>query len=241
MNTLKRSHIYILVFFFTISLCIAKQHIELDNTTKAPDMNAQLNYSEKVEDYDDYNEVEILYPLEIRNYQNDNTSLEYKYKVKIEGISGAYKYKYKDKENYLVFTANGEAEIVLESNESIIIYDIPDNSSYEIEQITDVSNKYVTKIDNKENNKTTGTVSSTSLVEFNNETLKEVVKPEVTPKPEVKPEQEETVKPEDNIEEDEDEIENPYTVDKHFLLILMATLALMLVLTAKVLNIKRFG
>jgi hypothetical protein len=235
MNTLKRSHIYILVFFFTLSICIAKQHIELDNTTKAPDINAQLNYSDKVEDYDDYNEVEILYPLEIRNYQNDNTSLEYKYKLKIEGISGAYKYKYKDKENYLVFTANGEAEIVLESNESIIIYDIPDNSSYEIEQTTDVSNKYVTKIDNKENNKTTGTVSSTSLVEFNNETLKEVVKPEV------KPEQEETVKPEDNIEEDEDEIENPYTVDKHFLIILMTTLALMLVLTAKVLNIKRFG
>lgn len=228
MNTLKRSHIYILVFFFTISLCIAKLHIELDNTTKAPDMNAQMNYSEKVEDYDDYNEIEVLYPLEIRNYQNDNTSLEYKYKLKIEGVSGAYKYKYKGKENYLVFTANGEAEIVLESNESIIIYDIPDNSSYEIEQVTDVSNKYVTKIDNKENNKTTGTVSSTSLVEFDNTIIKEVVEPE------------EPTKPEDNIKEDDD-VNNPYTVDKHFLIILMATLAIMLVLTAKVLNVKRFG
>ena len=213
MSTIKRQHIYVLVVFFTIALCITKQHIEQESLSKHPNMDAQNNINEE---YEDYYELDILYPLEIRNYQNDNIKLEYIYKLKIDGISGTYKYKYKDKENYMVFTANGEAQIVLESNESITIYDVPDNSTYEIEQLTDVSDKYTTKIDNKENNKTTGTITSTSLVEFDNETIKEIVEP-------------------DHQEE------NPYTKDKHYLILLMSTVALVLILCARNLKVKRFG
>lgn len=211
MSTINRKHIYILIIFFTIGMCITRQQLELDNTTPLPNMDAQ----NKIEEYDEYNELEITYPLEIRNYQNDNNSFEYTYKLKIKGISGTYKYKYKDRENYMVFTANGEAKIVLDSNESIIIYDIPDNYEYEIEQITDVSDKYTTKIDNEENNKVTGTITSNSMVAFDNETRKEVVAPEKE--------------------------ENPYTVDKHYLIILMSTLALMLIILARAVKIKRFG
>jgi len=211
MSTINRKHIYILIIFFTIGICITRQQLELDNTTPLPNMDSQ----NKIEEYDEYNELEITYPLEIRNYQNDNNSFEYTYKLKIKGISGTYKYKYKDRENYMVFTANGEAKIVLDSNESIIIYDIPDNYEYEIEQITDVSDKYTTKIDNEKSNKVTGTITSNSMVAFDNETKKEIVSPEKE--------------------------ENPYTVDKHYLIILMSTLALMLIILARAVKIKRFG
>ena len=195
-----------------MDLCITKQHVELDNTTSLPNMDSQLNISENE---DIYNEIEILYPLEIRNYQNDNNSLKYTYKLKIEGVAGTYKYKYKDKEDYMVFTANGEAEIILESNESIIIYDMPDNSSYEIEQLNTASDKYVTKVDDRINNKVSGNVTSNSLVEFDNQTIKAIEAPG-------------------------EEQENPYTKDKHYLIVLMATLAFMLIITAKALSIKRF-
>lgn len=213
MNTIKRKHIYILVVFFTIALCITKQHLELENAEKAPNLETQNNI---VEEYDEYNELEIVYPLEIRNYQNDNNKLEYTYKIKIEGISGAYKYKYKDQENYMVFTANGEAQIILDSNESIIIYDIPDNSKYEIEQVTDVSATYTTKINNEELLKTAGTINASSVVAFDNETIKEIVEPE-------------------------HKEENPYTKDSHYLVLLMCALAVVLIMAGKTLKINRFG
>ena len=86
---------------------------------------------------------------------------------------------------------------------------------YEMEQITDVSDKYTTKIDNEKSNKVTGTITSNSMVAFDNETIREVVAPEKE--------------------------ENPYTVDKHYLIILIATVALMLIILARALSIKRFG
>lgn len=209
-NNLNRKHIYIIALFIIVAISITTSHIELDHRE-----NQLLNPQPNVEQYDDYKEIDILYPLEIRNYQNDNKVIEYTYKIKIKDISGAYKYKYKDKESYMVFTANGESQFVLDSNESIIIYDLPENVEYEIEQTTNVSGNYTTKVDKEYKTITKGNVTASSQVAFDNETKK----------PETKPEHQE---------------KNPYTKDSYYFIVIIASFALILGMIGKNYKIKRF-
>ena len=207
MNTINRKHIYFLVIFFTIAFCITNTHIELDHREKV-NIEIQNNIEDVVEE-------EKFYPLEIKNYQNDTKKLEYSYRIKIDGISGAYKYRYKTKESYLVFTANGESTFTLESNESIIIYDLPERVQYEIEQITDVSKTYTTKINNEFKTKVIGNVTATAEVAFDNETIKE----------EVVPEQKE---------------ENPYTKDSYYFVIIIAFFAILIGVMGRSYKFRRF-
>lgn len=209
-NNINRKHIYIIALFIIIAISITTSHIELDHRE-----NQLLNTQQNVEQYDDYKEIDILYPLEIRNYQNDNKVIEYTYKIKIKDISGAYKYKYKDKESYMVFTANGESQFVLDSNESIIIYDLPENVEYEIEQTTNVSDNYTTKVDKEYKTIIKGNVTASSQVAFDNETKK----------PETKPEHQE---------------KNPYTKDSYYFIVIIASFALILGMIGKNYKIKRF-
>lgn len=207
---IKRKHIYILAIFLIVTISITTGHIELDHR-----QNQLLNSHTEVEEYDDYKEIELYYPLEIRNYQNDNKVIEYTYKIKIKYISGAYKYKYKDKESYMVFTANGESQFILESNESIIIYDLPENVEYEIEQITNVSNKYTTKIDKEYKTKINGTITTNEVVAFDNETIKLETKPEHQEK-------------------------NPYTKDSYYFVVIIAAFAMIIGFIGKNYRFKRF-
>lgn len=209
-NNINRKHIYIIALFIIVVISITTSHIELDHRE-----NQLLNTQQNVEQYDDYKEIDILYPLEIRNYQNDNKVIEYTYKIKIKDISGAYKYKYKDKESYMVFTANGESQFILDSNESIIIYDLPENVEYEIEQTTNVSDNYTTKVDKEYKTIIKGNVTASSQVAFDNETKK----------PETKPEHQE---------------KNPYTKDSYYFIVIIASFALILGMIGKNYKIKRF-
>ena len=209
-NNINRKHIYIIALFIIVAISITTSHIELDHRE-----NQLLNTQQNVEQYDDYKEIDILYPLEIRNYQNDNKVIEYTYKIKIKDISGAYKYKYKDKESYMVFTANGESQFILDSNESIIIYDLPENVEYEIEQTTNVSDNYTTKVDKEYKTIIKGNVTASSQVAFDNETKK----------PETKPEHQE---------------KNPYTKDSYYFIVIIASFALILGMIGKNYKIKRF-
>lgn len=207
MSTINRKHIYTLAIFFIIAICITTTHVELDNRNTV-NLETQNNLEEVVEE-------EKFYPLEIKNYQNDTKKLEYSYKIKIDGISGAYKYRYKSKESYLVFTANGEATFKLESNESIIIFDLPEHIEYEIEQLTNVSDTYTTKINDEYKTKVAGNITATSEVAFDNETIK----------PDILPDQEE---------------ENPYTKDSYYFVILIAFFAIVIGYIGKNYKLKRF-
>lgn len=207
---IERKYIYIITIFLTIFISITTGHVELDHR-----QTKNLNAQNKIEQYDELKELEIHYPLEIKNYQNDNKKIKYTYKIKINNISGAYKYKYKDKESYMVFTANGESQFTLDSNESIIIYDLPENAEYEVEQLTNVSENYTTTIDEEYKTNTTGIITANKKVEFDNETI---IK-------EIKPEQQE---------------KNPYTKDSYYFIVLIALFALMFTIVGKNYKYRRF-
>ena len=115
----------------------------------------------------------------------------------------------------MVSTANGESQFILESNESIIIYDLPENVEYEIEQITNVSNKYTTKIDKEYKTKINGTITTNEVVAFDNETIKLETKPEHQEK-------------------------NPYTKDSYYFVVIIAAFAMIIGFIGKNYRFKRF-
>ena len=87
--------------------------------------------------------------LTISNNQNDYQTSTYTYELNIYNATGAYEYNYNNKTAYLIFDAAGNTTFTLQSNETIIIKNIPE-SSYQIKQ--SLHNNYITYINNKQTN-----------------------------------------------------------------------------------------
>ena len=104
--------------------------------------------------------------IEIRNVQKDNESVTYTYNVIIRDIVGATRYSIDGKESYIVFSSKGEATFTLKSNQTLIIYDIPYNTYYSIEQAA--NNKYVTSVNDKKQNIMEGVTVQNNIITFNN-------------------------------------------------------------------------
>lgn len=212
---MQRKYIYIIVVILTIALVLVDHYVGLftDNTNKA----VEQHFSDELEEA--YNATEISYSLIIKNFQNDNEKTTYTYKIKIPDFVGAQLYTHNGTENYVIFAANGEAEVHLNSNESLIIHNIPEGSNYRIEQVTDVSEKYTTTVNNLESKVIEGTIGSENTIEFNNETIIEEV-PEVP---------------------EEEEKDNPFTEDNHYLVLTVFIYAIIILFIALRHKIKRFG
>lgn len=176
---MSRKFIYIIVIIATIALVIWNdtKNNNLSNMQVETDLKALNNLT--VDEI--YNSAEIVSPLTIKNTQNDDEQITYNYRIKISEISGAYKYTYNGKESYLVFSANGEAQITLNSNESITIYDLPSEVSYTIEQLNDVSDKYTTTTNDTASTIAEGTISLDTTVLFENKTIIIPTKPNKNP------------------------------------------------------------
>ena len=201
-----RKYIYIIVIVLTITLVVYNHYIGLsaDKTAVELDEIIELDETQK--------NTEIKYNLTINNTQNDEKNLVYSYKITIPSISGAYKYTKGTEESYLIFTANGEAEITLNSNDTLVIYDLPEGTTYKVEQTTDVSDKYTTKVGEENTTTIEGTINETSTIEFKNET----------------------------IIQDEPVKKNPFTSDNHYLVLFVSIYAIILVIIGLKLKIKRF-
>ncbi len=106
--------------------------------------------------------------LVIKNVQNDNKVMSYTYKIVISDVSGAYRYKYNDTQKYIIFSANGEAEITMNSNESITIYDLPKGAGYILEQVGGNSSKYTITANRVVGTKSSGIIGDNSKVTFEN-------------------------------------------------------------------------
>lgn len=172
---MQRKYIYILVSILTVILVSINNVVELNSQNKTNSKNQGNLIVEEQEP--SYKGVEISSPLIVKNYQNDENKTTYSYRIKIENAVGAYRYEYNEKESYLVFNAIGESQFTLRSNELITIYDLPKNAEYEIEQVTDVSEKYVTKINNETKKIATGILTLENNIEFYNETIKVETEP----------------------------------------------------------------
>lgn len=118
--------------------------------------------------------------ITITNIQSEETpvTLSYTYKIKIENVTGSLKYKQNNRENYLLFDKNNEATFTLNSNEEIIIYDIPTNNKYSIEQST--NKEYRTINSGDSTNVYNGIVSEENNIEFKNISSIVTTNPETT-------------------------------------------------------------
>ncbi len=210
---MQRKYIYIIVVCLTVVLVTATQYF--DSNKRKTDSD-HVHYLE--EDYDNsLNNVEILSQLELKNVQNDDKHIPYTYKLVIEGIAGAYKYSYNDQEKYLVFDAKGEAQILLNSNESIILYDLPNDASYTIEQTNNVKESYTTTANEENSTIVTGKISLTNKVVFENRTI-------------IKPIEDES----------EEEKKNPVTVDNIPKFIILSIFLIVITYILSKIKIQRF-
>lgn len=180
---MSRKIVYIVVFITTIALVVYNDYQQNSTLNDALDSNEtrELNIAES------YNSSELPTSLTIQNYQNDEEEITYTYTLKINDIEGAYRYKYNDKESYLVFSAKGESQITLKSNESLTIYDLPVNTNYLIEQINDVSDTYTTTTNNENKTSNEGTISYETIVTFDNKTILSKEEPSENPYTSSKP------------------------------------------------------
>ena len=174
---MSRKIVYIVVFITTIALVVYNDYQQNSTLNDTLDSNEtrELNIAES------YNSSELPTSLTIQNYQNDEEEITYTYTLKINDIEGAYRYKYNDKESYLVFSAKGESQITLKSNESLTIYDLPVNTNYLIEQINDVSDTYTTTTNNENKTSNEGTISYETIVTFDNKTILSKEEPSKNP------------------------------------------------------------
>jgi len=104
--------------------------------------------------------------LEIDNVQKDSTKNKYTYTIKITSLTGAIKYTLNGAENYKVFNARGEATFEINSNDKLVIYDVPVGVNYTITQKE--NDNYQTTVNNAKTNTTSGTTKASEIVTFTN-------------------------------------------------------------------------
>jgi len=220
-----RKIIYLIVIILTIVLIVSDHFINKDLEAVKPvpvDTDTVKEISD--EEFEEiYKSSAILAPLTLKNYQNDDNVIVYTYNIKINEIQGAYRYTHYDKDNspirdnFLVFAANGEASIKLNSNESIVIYNLPTDVAFRIEQYATLGDNYTTKVGDSEKATYEGVISLDNNVYFVNETTKK-----------------ESV----NIYEEKED--NPTTADYHEKHILYLMISLSILLSIVSVKVKRF-
>ncbi len=221
---MKRKYIYLIAILLTISLSYADFYIGKDLQKIIP-----LEEKYRVEDGDGLvKEANALTSLTIKNEQNSDETITYKYTIKIPEISGAYRYKYNDKENYLVFTANGETTIELKSNETLIIYDIPIDAEYTIVQETSNEN-YTIKVGGTETKTYKGKTTDDNNVTFNNSTKVEDEKTSEQPQNDTKKEDKKAKKK-----------DIPNTGETEIKMILVLIVSVLVIYCFKKIKIRRF-
>ncbi len=166
---MKRSFIYVLVIFTAIGLVLGKYFIQKDLENVPMDIS-ELDNTKHIEELEGEKEItgvdSVNSTFTITNKENDTYKTEYNYVLKINEISGTYKIKKNKEESYLIFDASGTAKFTLTANDVLIIYDIPVNSTYRLEQST--NKKYKTKIGDEVTNISEGTTFVETNIVFNN-------------------------------------------------------------------------
>lgn len=217
---MKRKFIYIIAIILSVVYVGSEYYIDLsiENTTSLNDLDQERYLDTKdidsyLNDENNYLAIESLVDLTLNNIQNDKEIKTYTYKITINNVYGAYRYTLNKEEKYLIFSANGEAELSLKSNETVIIYDLPQNESYTIEQIGGDTTKYTIKANNVVGTTTKGKLDTKNVITFENKT---------------------------QVKEHNKNPENPYTADIYTLAIILFIITTIIFLSIKHIKIKRF-
>lgn len=247
---MERKYIYIIVILLTVIFCSTKYYLVDLSSTPIIVESESKNQDSTLDD--NILEATIKSPLIIKNLQNDDNEIDYKYSIKINNLSGTYKCTIGSQDTYLIFSANGESEFTLKSNETLTIYDIPNELEYKVEQLTNVDDSYTTKANDLVSRIATGTTYLETNIIFENNTKlpnEDLEKPE--PKPEVEP-SEDSKNPEiddnkdnqpennDKNEDNKDDDNNPVTSDKIPLIVILSIAILLVIINIKGTKIKRF-
>lgn len=230
---MQRKYIYAIVIWLTIIL-VATEHYFNFNDKNSVASEVQEKYEESSEEVQ--KNIDSNSSLTIKNTQNDNKKISYIYKIKIDGVAGAKKASLNNKEKYIVFTANGEIQLVLNSNESITIYDLPDYAEYSVEQINELEDYYITKVNNEETRIITGKTTYDANISFNNT-------PNVVETPIEEIPIDEKIPAKEEIKEEEpknEEQKNPVTADFVNIIIVSSVILLTLLIILKNIKVRRF-
>lgn len=217
---MNRKYVYLIAVILCIVFVGSEHYVDLSMGTIDLELNESSRYVESPEIYEEPDnvisagtkEIESVVSLSIINTQNDKNKITYRYKLKINEVSGAFRYTYNNEEKYLLFSATGESEITINSNESITIYDLPVGTTYTIEQISNSDSKYTIKANNVIGTTTTGTLSKDTKIKFENNV----------------PVKENTI------------TSNPYTADIYTLGIILFLIATTIFIAIKHVKIRRF-
>lgn len=155
-----------IVIVLTFLLVSIEQYLGINDNATAVESEYYLENQE-----DAFNNIETVSSLVISNIQDDEEFITYTYKISVKDASGSYRYSRNNQEGYIVFSANGEAQILLNSNESYTIYDLPTNAIYEIVQNNNISDKYITTANGEDSITATGLISSESKAVFDNKKI----------------------------------------------------------------------
>lgn len=155
-----------IVIVLTFLLVSIEQYLGINDNATAVESEYYLENQE-----DAFNNIETVSSLVISNIQDDEEFITYTYKISVKDASGSYRYSRNNQEGYIVFSANGEAQILLNSNESYTIYDLPTNAIYEIVQNNNISDKYITTANGEDSITVTGLISSESKAVFDNKKI----------------------------------------------------------------------
>ena len=107
--------------------------------------------------------------ITIKNTQNDSGTNTYTYSIKLNGVSGLVYYTIDGTEHYEVFKATGTASITIEPNQTLVLRDIPLNTSYTIEQ-NKIGGSYKTLVNGSETTMAQGVTGSDTTISFDNVT-----------------------------------------------------------------------
>ncbi len=221
---MERKYIYIIVVLLSVTLVVSNYYINrsLDNVENQS-IRVDTSNSLGIDDDllgDTYNAVMAVAPFTISNIQNDEKEEVYTYNIRINDAQGTYLYNKNGEEGYIVFSARGETSLQLKSNQTITIYDVPNDSYYTVSQ--SLNKDYKTYINNKETNSVEGIVSSENNVNFINNALNVTEMPSEEPT-ETKP-----------------PAANPSTADIIYICLSFLGLSVLVIIWAMFVKVKRF-